>query len=173
MTIEIDAVPGRPMPAIALDTLDGSRLSLDAPGWRAIVVYRGAHCPICKKYLGELEAMKPAFADADVSLVAISADGAERARPFIEEAGFSSPVGVGLSVPQMHRLGLYVSDPRSPEEAPAPFAEPGLFVVNPDGALQIVERANAPFVRPDMRMVLNGIGFVRDKDYPVRGTHGL
>ena len=169
MTNAPDAVPGRSMPGIALDTLGGSTLALDEPGWRAIVVYRGAHCPICKKYLTALEGMKSDFEAADVSLVAISADDAERARPFIEEAGFSSPVGVGLTVPDMQRLGLYVSDPRSPEEAPAPFAEPGLFVVNADGILQIVDVANAPFVRPDMAQVLGGIGFVRDKGYPVRG----
>ena len=167
------ALPGYTMPAIELDTLDGGRLALDEPGWRAVVVYRGAHCPICKRYLGELETMKEKFAEADVSLVAISADDAERARPFIEECGFGSPVGVGLSLEAMQQLGVFISEPRSAEEAPAPFAEPALFVVNPDKVLQIVDRANAPFVRPDMARVLEGIGFVREKDYPIRGTHGL
>lgn len=168
-----ETFPGRALPSIELDTLDGGRLALDAAGWRAIVVYRGAHCPLCRKYLAGLEGMKGDFADAGVDLVAISADSAERARPFIEDTGFSMPVGVGLGVADMQRLGLYVSDPRSAEEAPSPFAEPALFVVRPDRRLQIVERANAPFVRPDMQGVLAGLGFVMSKDYPIRGMHGV
>ncbi len=173
MSLADQALPGHPLPPITLDTLDGDTLALDAAGWRAIVVYRGAHCPLCKKYLTSLEGMKQSFADAGVALVAISADSAERARPFIDETGFSMPVGVGLGLDDMRRLGLFISDPRSPEEAPAPFAEPALFVVRPDRRLQILERANAPFVRPDMQGVLAGLSFVMDNDYPIRGTHGV
>ena len=33
----------------------------------------------------------------------------------------------------MQALGLYVSTPRSPQETDRPFAEPGLFLINPDG----------------------------------------
>ena len=171
MTDPNEALPGKPMPEITVETLGGGTRALHGEGWKAVVVYRGAHCPLCRKFLGELEGLKDDYASAGVELVAVSADDAARAAPFIEETGFSSDVGVGLSVADMRRLGLHVSDPRSPEEAPAPFAEPGLFVVNARGELQIVDRSNAPFSRPDMKAVLNGITFVQDKDYPVRGTH--
>lgn len=162
--------PGDRLPDITLSTLDGGEVSLSDAGWRAIVVYRGAHCPICKKYLGGIEALKAKYAEAGVEIVAVTADSAERARPFIEETGFTSPVGFGLSIEQMKALGVYVSEPRSEKEAPAPFPEPALFVVNGEGVLQIVDKSNAPFARPDMEMILNGISFVQGNDYPIRGT---
>jgi hypothetical protein len=71
----------------------------------------------------------------------------------------------------MKTLGLYISDPRSPQETDRPFSEPGLFVINADGAVQIVDVSNAPFARPELKGVANGIKFVRGNDYPVRGTH--
>ena len=71
----------------------------------------------------------------------------------------------------MQRLGLYISDPRSPEETDQPFAEPGLFVINPAGNLQIVDISNAPFSRPDLDGILGGLTFIQQKDYPIRGTH--
>jgi hypothetical protein len=70
----------------------------------------------------------------------------------------------------MHRLGIYISEPRSPEETDRPFAEPGLFVVNPEGTLQVVDISNAPFARPDLASLLKGLQFVQAKHYPVRGT---
>jgi hypothetical protein len=46
-----------------------------------------------------------------------------------------------------------------------------VFVVNGDGNIQILDISNAPFARPDLEGLLNGIKFVRDNDYPIRGTH--
>ena len=45
------------------------------------------------------------------------------------------------------------------------------MIVNAEGQLQIVEIANAPFVRPDLDTLLGGLGFVIEKNYPIRGTH--
>ncbi len=70
----------------------------------------------------------------------------------------------------MRRLGLYVSEPRSPQETDRPFPEPGLFVINPDHQLQIIDVSNAPFARPDLASLLDGLKFIQDKDYPIRGT---
>jgi hypothetical protein len=80
------------------------------------------------------------------------------------------PVGYGLAITDMRRLGLYVSHPRSPQETDRPFAEPGLFVVNPQGEAQIVDISNAPFARPDLRAILAGLKFIQEKGYPIRGT---
>jgi hypothetical protein len=82
----------------------------------------------------------------------------------------SYPVGYALSIDQARELGLYISEPRSSQETDRPFAEPGTFVVNPDGALQIIDISNAPFSRPDPAGLLNGIKVIREKDYPIRGT---
>lgn len=70
----------------------------------------------------------------------------------------------------MRQLGLYISEPRSPQETDRPFSEPGLFVVNPQGLVHIVDVSNAPCVRPDLKGVLNGINFIKERGYPIRGT---
>jgi len=36
--------------------------------------------------------------------------------------------------------------------------------------VQIVDRSNAPFAPPGLRLLLDGIRFVTDKACPVRGT---
>jgi peroxiredoxin len=115
--------------------------------------------------------MKARFSDLGVEVVAVSADPEEKARAFVEETSATMPMGYDLSLDQMAQLGLYISDPRSPQETDRPFAEPGLFVINAEGKVQIVDTSNAPFARPDLEVLASGIGFVRANDYPIRGTH--
>lgn len=67
-------------------------------------------------------------------------------------------------------VGLYVSEPRSPEETDRPFPEPGVLVINPDNQLQIIDVSNAPFARPDLAALRDGLRFIQAKDYPIRGT---
>jgi hypothetical protein len=69
----------------------------------------------------------------------------------------------------MRTLGLYISDPRSPQETDHQFAEPGVFVINPRGETQIIDISNAPFARPALPALLKGLQFVISKDYPIRG----
>lgn len=45
-----------------------------------------------------------------------------------------------------------------------------MFVLNPAGELQIIDVSNAPFSRPDLKMLLSGLKFVIANDYPIRGT---
>lgn len=147
-------------------TLDVSGM----PGWRALVVYRGRHCPRCKTYLGNLDAMLDQFKAAGVAVAAVSADPEEKAKASVAEGGWHFPVAYGMTVDQMRALGLYVSEPRSPQETDRPFAEPGLFVVNPESKAQVVDVSNASYSRPDLSALLDGIKFVIDKQLPVRGT---
>ena len=77
----------------------------------------------------------------------------------------------GLSIEQMRSLGLYISNPRSPEETDQPFPEPGLFILRPDRKIQIIDISNAPFARPDLAGILRGLEFARSKSYPIRGTY--
>jgi peroxiredoxin len=166
---------GAPFPTEEVSGLGGGTLTLGAPGggrdWQMVVVYRGLHCPICKKYLAQLEALQEQFHQAGVDIVAVSGDPQDKAHAMAEEVTLTMPIGYDLSIPQMRKLGLYVSTPRSAQETDRPFAEPGLFVINADAEVQIVDVSNAPFARPDLQSVLNGIKFIRDKDYPIRGTH--
>ncbi len=166
--------PGTPLPEITVPLLEGGEMTLGtnkADDWQAIIVYRGQHCPICHSYAGELEAQLEAFAKAGVEVVLVSADNVDKAREFVDDTGTGARMAYGLTIEQMEKLGLYMSDPRSPEETNHVFPEPALFVVNGDGTLQIIDIANAPFVRPDLARLARGIAFVREKDYPIRGRH--
>lgn len=162
---------GSPFPALEWEQTDGGTLSpAGMTGWRLLVVYRGAHCPLCRKYLKTLEGLQSDFAEAGVRVAALSSDPKERAVKEASEEGWTFPVGYDLTPEQMRTLGLYVSSPRSPEETDRHFAEPGVFVINPQGATQIVDVSNAPFARPDLEGLLNGLRFIIANDYPIRGT---
>ncbi|MEJ6393821.1 peroxiredoxin-like family protein [Gymnodinialimonas sp. 2305UL16-5] len=167
---------GAAFPAIELPVLSGGTATLGKPqdgrDWQMVVVYRGKHCPLCTKYLSELAGLLPEFHGLGVDVIAVSADTERKARDHMAEVGPTFPVAYGLSLADMHRLGLYVSKPRSPQETDQPFAEPGLFVVNADGAVQIVDISNAPFARPDLKTMIGGLTFIRnpENNYPIRGT---
>lgn len=170
MTSKIAA--GSTFPQITLPAVGGGTVALHPPdgAWRMVVVYRGAHCPICKRYLATLEGLKAGFEALDIDVVAVSADPEEKASAEVAELGLTVPVGYALTLEHMRTLGLYISSPRSPLETDRPFSEPGVFVINAQGNVQVVDISNAPFARPDPEGILNGLKFVRDNDYPVRGT---
>jgi peroxiredoxin len=167
---------GQKFPKIEVPLVSGETLAIGegtpaSDQWRLVVIYRGKHCPICMRYLKQLEGLKGDFEAAGLEVVAISGDGLEKASTVVSDNELSIPVGYNLSIDQMQSLGLYISDPRSPKETDQPFPEPGLFVVRPDNTLQIIDISNAPFARPDLTGILNGVKFIRQNDYPVRGTH--
>lgn len=162
---------GAVFPDITLPQVGGDELSpATQDGWRMVVVYRGKHCPLCKKYLDTLNQLHAGYRDAGISVMAVSGDPLGKAEAQVSSQGLRFPVGYDLSVAQMRLLGLYVSEPSSPEETDRPFPEPGLFVINPDHQVQIIDLSNAPFARPDLASLLNGLKFIRDKGYPIRGT---
>ena len=60
MTQKIAA--GASFPAMAWPTADGSKVDIaGTSGWRMLVVYRGKHCPLCKKYFATLDGMLEGF----------------------------------------------------------------------------------------------------------------
>jgi peroxiredoxin len=163
---------GEAFPDIRVPRLGGGELAPAAQdGWRLLVVYRGKHCPLCKPYLKTLDGLLDDFAAANVSVAVVSADPAEKASADVAEFGWRFPVGHDLSLAQMQALGLYVSTPRSAQETDRPFAEPGLFLINPEGRVQIVDISNAPFARPDLAAIARGAKRIQEMSYPIRGTH--
>jgi len=162
---------GDRMPSIKVAKVGGGEFDIaEMEGWRLLAVYRGKHCPLCKKYFKTLGGLLDGFGAAGVTVAAVSADPKEKAEADVASEGWAFPVGYDLTMEQMRKLGLYISEPRSPQETDRPFPEPGLFVINPEGNVQIVDISNAPFARPDLATVLMGINFAREKGYPIRGT---
>lgn len=171
MSTTMKLVAGARMPALNLPKVGGGEIAIGGPNrWQMVVVYRGKHCPLCRKYLATLNGLLDEFAVNQIEVAAISGDPKDKAETETADEKWRFPVGYGLTLDQMRSLGLYISEPRSPQETDRPFPEPGLFVVNPEGRAQIIDVSNAPFARPDLANVLAGIKFVREKQYPIRGT---
>ncbi len=163
---------GRALPEMTLSKLGGGALRIGGLRERhpLLVVYRGKHCGRCKKYLNILEGLKSAWEDAGFDVIAVSADSQEKAQADIAEFGWSFDVGFDLSEDQMRMLGVYVSDPLSPEETDRRFAEPGVFCVRPDGIIQLVCISNGPAARPELNELLDGMKFNITHNRPARGT---
>ena len=166
---------GSQLPAFTLSLVGGGTVTLGKPqqavNWQLVFVYRGLHCPLCKQYLQKLESLKDKFLAAGVELVVVSGDPEEKAVAMVESNGLSFPVAYGLSIEQMQDLGLYISHPRSPEETDRPFPEPGMFAVNAEGKVQLIDISNTPFNRSNLDELLGTVEWVKENDYPIRGTY--
>jgi peroxiredoxin len=166
---------GSAFPELFVSALEGAPRDLARPragrDWMMVVVYRGRHCPMCTRYLNELEPFTRDLAGIGVDVAAVSADSAEQLAAHKAQLQVSLPLYYGLSIRQMQSLGLYISNPRSAQETDHPFAEPGLFVVNQAGDVQVVDISNNPFVRPNINTLVSGLRWIRDpqNNYPIRG----
>lgn len=166
---------GVKFPDMKVQILNGEMKTLGTPenghDWKLVVIYRGQHCPICTKYLNQLETVKASFSDAGIDIIAVSGDSKAQLESHLEKLDIDFPIAYGLTIEQMNTLGLYISEPRSEKETDHPFSEPAVFVVNADGEIQIVDISNAPFSRPELVALANGLSFIRENNYPIRGTH--
>ena len=137
--------------------------------WTMLFVYRGRHCPRCKRFLNKLnDALASWVALMDV--VVVSADTQEKALADKEEFGWEFDLCYGLTEAQMPSLDLYVSEPLSEAETSDLFSEPGAFAIRPDGTLMLVDISNGPAARPDLEELLDGMKFNIENNRPVRGT---
>ena len=172
-------MPRQAVPALDLPLLGGGRFILGpVPPSRfdLLVFYRGLHCPLCARYLGELERLSPEFARRGVRLTAVSADAAERAQAMADKVGASGvQVAHGLDMPTARAWGLYISASRGKTslgiEEPPLFAEPAVYLVRPDGTLYYGAVQTMPFARPAFADLLAAIDFAIDKNYPARGEY--
>ncbi len=166
---------GGTVPALELPLVNGGTVTLGKTQknnhWQIIIVYRGLHCPLCNKYLKRLQELQSGFAKTNAELIAVSGDTLEKARAMVANNDLLFPVAYGLTIDQMRQLGLYISHPRNPEETDRPFAEPATFGVNAEGKLHLIEISNTPFNRADLGELLETVEWIRENNYPIRGTH--
>lgn len=164
---------GKAAPDLTVPLIIGTewKLSQQDPGSFTLVnVYRGVHCPICEDQLKTLKGLYDQFIDKGVEVLNVSMDTEDKAREAHEGWGLGNiPMGYGLSEAQAREWGLYLSEATKDGE-PDTFAEPALFLVQPDGTLYLASISNSPFARTDVELLLGKIDFIRENAYPARGT---
>lgn len=169
--------PRQPVPSLTVPTVGGGTWSLSEQtpeNFTMVVFYRGYHCPICSRYLGDLDKKLAKFAEKGVGAIALSNDGKERAEQTVEEWKLENlPLGYDLSLAKGREWGLFVSTSKGKTsigvEEPPLFNEPGLFLVRPDGTLYWSSVQTMPFARPSFAEVLGALNVVLDHNYPARG----
>ncbi len=170
-------IPRQPVPALDIATVGGGTWSLadQSPKELTMVVfYRGLHCPVCANYLGDLNKRAADFEAKGLSIVVASSDNQERAETAKEKWGLDNlTVGYDVSLDNAREWGLYISAGIGTTsigiEEPALFAEPGLFLVRPDGRLYFGSVQTMPFARPAFGDIAGALDFVLAKNYPARG----
>ncbi|WJY22832.1 peroxiredoxin-like family protein [Fontisubflavum oceani] len=172
-------MPRQKTPDLTVPLLGGGQFDLsaeDSPRGVVICFYRGLHCPLCATYLTEFEKLAGDFAERGVASVAISSDGQERTQAMADKIGAEKlRFGYDLTLTKAREWGLYISTSRGKTsigiEEPPLFAEPGLFLINPDQTLYYMSVQTMPFVRPHFRELLGAVDFAIDKNYPARGEY--
>ena len=164
--------PQTQVPVLSVPTLDGTHWTLNKSKpdhFTFVFFYRGYHCPICKNYLRSIDQKIDELAGLGIAAVAISSDTQERAQRSKEEWGIRRlPIAYGLSIDEARDWGLYVSKAIKPTE-PDRFSEPGLFIVQPDGALFAASIQTMPFTRPAIQELIAGFSYIVNHGYPARG----
>ncbi len=168
---------GANFPSLPVTAQDGAAVDISKPtgdaDWQMVVVYRGRHCPMCTKFLNSLAGFRQRLLDIGIDIAAVSGDSREQLESHLPQLDVNFPLFYGLTLEQMQDLGLYISVPRSEKETDHNFAEPGLFVINADGQVQVVDLSNNPFARPDLEIFVGGLEWIRnpENNYPIRGTY--
>ncbi|KRB69317.1 peroxiredoxin-like family protein [Noviherbaspirillum sp. Root189] len=172
-------IPRQPVPSLSVETVAHGHFDLStrsAARFTMVVFYRGLHCPICAKYLSELERLVPEFEQRGVAVIAISSDNEERAAAMVGKVRAEKlPIGYGLTLQKAREWGLYVSESRGKTsigiEEPARFSEPGVFLIRPNGTLYYGAVQTMPFARPNFSDLVSAIDFAVAHDYPARGEY--
>lgn len=83
--------------------------------------------------MGDFQEHVGSYDDADVQIVALSADGEEGARKMMEEVDIAFPILYGLDVDEMEeRIGTYVEKGGEREHL-----QPAQFILRPDGSVAL------------------------------------
>ena len=164
--------PGQAVPELFVDTTKGVKWNLrdnEPKNFTMVIIYRGIHCPVCKKYLEELNNKISDFQDRGVNVICISSNTEELAQKTVEEWKIDNlNIGYGLDVEEGRKWDLYVSEAIKDSE-PDKFLEPALFLIKPDNTLYSASIQSMPFARPKFDELLKSISFILKDDYPARG----
>lgn len=177
MSVPATLFPRQPVPELAVETVQGGtwRLADQKPErFTLIAFYRGLHCPICSRYLADLEKHLGDLEERGTGAITISSDGEERARQAQRDWELDKlTIGYGLSLDKAREWGLFISSGIGKSsvgiEEPELFSEPGLFLVRGDGTLYFSSVQTMPFARPRFADIVGALDVVIKRDYPARG----
>jgi len=160
-------VPEDTMPGFEAGLVGGRawRLAEEHPSKLALLAfYRGVHCPICRRWLGELERLVPRFVEHGVSVIALSCDTRERAERAKREWRLDElRVGYGVNPDDARKAGLYLTE----EADHHLYTEPGILAVKPeDGTLYASWVQSSSHARPHFAEVLSAVESMLAKDLP-------
>lgn len=166
-------IPRKPAPELTVPVAgDGTyTLGRKTPETFTILVfYRGRHCPICARYLADVEAALDDALAIGAETVAVSMDRAERAEASMDAWGLTRlRLGYDMAEEVARHWGLYISSARPGSDEPARFSEPGLAVIDRTGLVYLAQAQSAPFARPPFADLVSGLRFALEQDYPARG----
>ena len=166
-------LPRSQAPELSVPLLSGGTWSLadsKPEAFTIVVFYRGKHCPICKTYLKEIDALIDQATGQGIEVIAVSMDGEDRARDTLSEIETEKlRIGYAMDEATARAWDLYISSAREGSAEPTVFSEPGLFVIDPAGKVFFAQTQSAPFTRPDFAKLLGGLKFVVENNYPSRG----
>ncbi len=177
MTNITPLMPRQKVPDLTVTTTDGDtwKLSEQSPeNFTMVVVYRGLHCPICKGYLNDLNNRLADFNGKGVEVIVISTDDEERTQKAKSSWDLGNlTIAHGFSLDDARDWGLYISTSNGKTSMgvvePDLFAEPGIFVVRPDGTLYFGSVQTMPFARPQFAEIAGAMDYVIANNYPARG----
>ena len=166
-------LPSNPMPDISVPLVGGGTwtLSDNVPDFMLMIdVYRGYHCPRCRRHLEEAKTRRAEMEALGLGLIAISTDPVERAEKAVAEWDVDGiPFGYDLPIATARALGLYISESVADHEV-GTFAEPGVLFVKSDLTLYGAVLNTFPFARPHLDDLLEVAKVHKERGYPARGT---
>lgn len=165
-------IPKHSAPDLSFPLLNGNQWKLDEQkpeNFTLVIFYRGLHCPLCKKYLKQLQELLPDFEERGVNVVAVSMDTEKRAR--LSRQKWELPnltLGYELSEKSAREWGLYLSAGVKDGE-PDVFSEPGLFLVDSNNKVYYSAINSNPWGRPYLASFVKAVDYIVQSGYPARG----
>ena len=164
--------PKHTAPDLQFPLLDVNQWNLadqNPDNFTLVVFYRGLHCPLCKKYLQQLQELLPEFEQRGVNIVAVSMDSEKRARLSRQKWELSNlTLGYGLSEKSARDWALYLSAGVKDGE-PSEFSEPGLFLIDNNNQVYYSAINSNPWGRPYLPSFVKAVDYIVKSGYPARG----
>ncbi len=171
-------LPRRPVPELRVPTLAHGEFDLaaDAPKlFTLICFYRGLHCPVCLKYLRELESLIPEYERRGTKVIAISSDVRERAQEMANKVGASLRSRIFTAAGGCSQVGsLYFvvawKDIDQHRRAVTVFG--ARRIPRPTGWYFVLRRGSNNAVRTSVVLgIASSDRFRYRRDYPARGEY--